>query len=405
MSRTNPGIKGYKNLKKYENLKKAENYKKQTIKMKRNLRGPLRKMRPVQTTIMKYGTYNKPINKIGERKAYYNYWHKNDGKKRTKQDIATYIYYADKRNARLNKQRRNKFLKRLTNKRFNQFRKTQYMKLAREKLDFDKFANRTLKNQRRQIVQQRRKGTLPAGWASLVKVPKKDTTTDRLFTAAQGFGDVAEGLGAYGLYTSGVMGPWSAGLMGAAAGAKALGRLTQIYKSGDKGDIDIQHTFGLGQPKENYPTELKSGDIMPQTINEKGNLVTIYDNKPGNHENYDMDKYLEHNGLPYGRYRVYWGNNTIQYNPLPSEGYPLDKRYEKLDSEGDTDYKFALLKGEKPKIVDGNWDTYDTIKSWTNKFGLNNPTIQFRTQTGLEKEPWKAKEEWDNDKFINWEQA
>lgn len=367
--------------------------------MKRNLRGPLRKMRPVQTTIMKYGTYNKPINKIGERKAYYNYWHKNDGKKRTKQDIATYIYYADKRNARLNKQRRNKFLKRLTNKRFNQFRKTQYMKLAREKLDFDKFANRTLKNQRRQIVQQRRKGTLPAGWASLVKVPKKDTTTDRLFTAAQGFGDVAEGLGAYGLYTSGVMGPWSAGLMGAAAGAKALGRLTQIYKSGDKGDIDIQHTFGLGQPKDNYPTELKSGDILPQTINENGNLVTYYDNKPGNYENYDMDKYLEHKGLPYGRYRVYWGNNTIQYNPLPSEGTPVETVYKNNEYGDIQGYKTKYLKGEN------NLDTANTIKEWSKKLGLNNPIIQFRTNGYLTDDREIALSRWNWNDFTKWEQA
>lgn len=405
MSGTNSDRKISKNLKKYETLKKAENYKKLNVKMRRNLRGPLRSMRPMQTTIMKYGTYNKPINKIGERKAYYNYWHKDNGKKRTKQDIATYIYYTDKRNARLHKQRRNKFLKRLTNKRFNQFRKTQYMKLTREKLDFDKFANRTLKNQRRQIVQQRKKGTLPPGWASLVRIPKKDTTTDRLFTAAQGFGDVAEGLGTYGLYASKVMGPWAAGIMGAAAGAKALGRLTQIYKSGDKGDIDVQHTFGLGQPKENYPTELKSGDILPQTINENGNLVTYYDNKPGNYENYDMNKYLRHNGLPYGRYRVYWGNNTIQYNPLPSEGQPFDERYARENSEDEMDYRFSLLKGERPKLAQSNWDTYDTIKGWSNKFGLENPTIQFRTQAGLEKEPWKAKEEWGNEKFINWEQA
>lgn len=394
MSRTNSDLKRSKNLKKYENLKKEENYKKQTIKMKRNLRGPLRKMRPVQTTIMKYGTYKGRINKIGERKAYYNYWHKNDGKKRTKQDIAAYIYYADKRNARLNKQRRNKFLKRLTNKRFNQFRKTQYTKLAREKLDFDKFANRTLKNQKRQIVQQRRKGTLPAGWASLVKVPKKDTTTDRLFTAAQGFGDIAEGLGAYGLYTSGVMGPWSAGLMGAAAGAKALGRLTQIYKSGDKGDIDIQHTFGLGQPKENYPIELKSGDIMPQTINENGNLITYYDNKPGNYENYDMNKYLEHKGLPYGRYRVYWGNNTIQYNPLPSEGNPLKPLFKEDES-----IKLNELKGED------NMDTTNTIKEWSKKLGLNNPTIQYRTNGMLTDDRKIALKRWNDDNFTKWEQA
>lgn len=394
MSRTNSDLKRSKNLKKYENLKKEENYKKQTIKMKRNLRGPLRKMKPLQTTIMKYGTYKGRINKIGERKAYYNYWHKNDGKKRTRQDIAAYIYYADKRNARLNKQRRNKFLKRLTNKRFNQFRKTQYTKLAREKLDFDKFANRTLKNQKRQIVQQRRKGTLPAGWASLVKVPKKDTTTDRLFTAAQGFGDIAEGLGAYGLYTSGVMGPWSAGLMGAAAGAKALGRLTQIYKSGDKGDIDIQHTFGLGQPKENYPTELKSGDIMPQTINENGNLVTYYDNKPGNYENYDMDKYLEHKGLPYGRYRVYWGNNTIQYNPLPSEGNPLKPLFKEDES-----IKLNELKGED------NMDTANTIKEWSEKLGLNNPTIQYRTNGMLTGDRKIALGRWNCDNFTKWEQA
>lgn len=405
MSRTNSDVKSSKNLKKYENLKKAENYKKRTINMKRNLRGPLRKMRPVQATIMKYGTYNRPINKIGERKAYYNYWHKNDGKKRSKQDIATYIYYANKRNTRLHKQRRNKFLKRLTNKRYNQFRKSQYMKLTREKLDFDKFTNRTLKNQRRQIVQQRRKGTLPPGWASLVRVPKKDTTTDRLFTAAQGFGDIAEGLGTYGLYASKVMGPWSAGIMGAAAGAKALGRLTQIYKSGDKGDIDIQHTFGLGQPKENYPTELKSGDILPQTINEKGNLVTIYDNKPGNYENYDMNKYLNKNGLPYGRYRIYWGNNTIQYNPLPSDGFPFDVNNLYGPEEDKLDYRFSLLKGERPKISASNWDTYKIIKSWSDKFGLDNPTIQFRTPTGLEEEPWRAKEEWDNEKFTKWEQA
>lgn len=399
MSRTNSDFKRPKNLKKYENLKKEENYKKQTIKMKRNLRGPLRKMRPMQTTIMKYGTYKGRINKIGERKAYYNYWHKNDGKKRTKQDIATYIYYADKRDARLHKQRRNKFLKKLTNKRFNQFRKTQYMKLAREKLDFDKFTNRTLKNQRRQIVQQRRKGTLPAGWASLVRVPKKDTTTDRLFTAAQGFGDVAEGLGAYGLYTSGVMGPWSAGLMGAAAGAKALGRLTQIYKSGDKGDIDIQHTFGLGQPKENYPTELKSGDIMPQTINENGNLVTYYDNKPGNYENYDMDKYLEHKGLPYGRYRVYWGNNTVQYNPLPSEGIPVKMLLKKNEYGDNQLYKTNHLKGEN------NIDTADTIKEWSKKLGLNNPTVQYRGNNFLTDDREIALSQWNWNDFTNWEQA
>lgn len=405
MSGTNSGRKVSKNLKKYETLKKAENYKKLNIKMRRNLRGPLRSMRPMQTTIMKYGTYNKPINKIGERKAYYNYWHKDNGKKRTKQDIATYMYYTDKRNARLYKQRRNKFLKKLTNKRFNQFRKTQYTKLAREKLDFDKFTNRTLKNQRRQMVQQRKKGTLPPGWASLVRVPKKDTTTDRLFTAAQGLGDVAEGLGTYGLYTSGVISPWAAGIMGAAAGAKALGRLTQIYKSGDKGDIDVQHTFGLGQTKENYPTDLKSGDILPQTINNKGNLVTIYDNKPGNYENYDMDKYLEHKGLPYGRYRVYWGNNTVQYNPLPSEESVF---HQKLITEPNGRIRYGntnSLLGEKLDLNGNGIKTTDTIKQWAKKFGLENPTVQYRTPYAIMKNEDDAKYEYKTTKFTNWEQA